>query len=100
MIPQPRQDHHAFEAMMRRHNGRLFRVARSILRNDADAEAAVLLKIFQSHLADYQADKPAAEKLLAVGDTKRNEKLDASELAAYTMVANLILNLDETITKN
>jgi len=41
----------------------------------------------------------AAEKLLAVGDTKRNDKLDASELAAYTMVANLILNLDETVTK-
>jgi len=71
----------------------------STARKPTDAEAAVLLKIFQSHLADYQADKPAAEKLLAVGDTKRNDKLDASELAAYTMVANLILNLDETVTK-
>ena len=35
---------------------------------------------FYQLLADYQADKPAAEKLLAVGDTKRNEGLEVSEL--------------------
>ena len=36
-----RRDHAAFETLMRRHNGRLFRVARSILGNDADAEDAL-----------------------------------------------------------
>ena len=36
-----RRDHDAFEALMRRHNGRLFRVARAILKNDADAEDAL-----------------------------------------------------------
>ena len=34
-------DHDAFEALMRRHNGRLFRVARAILRDDAEAEDAL-----------------------------------------------------------
>ena len=34
-------DHAAFEALMRRHNGRLFRVARAIVKNDADAEDAL-----------------------------------------------------------
>jgi RNA polymerase sigma-70 factor (ECF subfamily) len=34
-------DHAAFEALMRRHNGRLFRVARAILKNDAEAEDAL-----------------------------------------------------------
>ena len=62
-------------------------------------ELAVLVETFQSHLAKYQADKPAAEKLLAIGEAKRNESLDAAELAAYTMVCNLILNLDEAVTK-
>lgn len=71
----------------------------STARKPNESEAVVLLKIFQSHLADYQADKSAAEKLISVGDTKRNESLEVSELAAYTMVANLILNLDETVTK-
>ena len=30
---------------------------------------------------------------------KRDESLDAGEVAAYAMVANILLNLDETITK-
>jgi RNA polymerase sigma-70 factor (ECF subfamily) len=36
-----RQDEAAFEALMRRHNGRLFRVARAILKDDAEAEDAL-----------------------------------------------------------
>src|SRR5688500_14695305 len=36
-----RHDHAAFETLMRQHNGRLFRVARSILKDDSDAEDAV-----------------------------------------------------------
>ena len=34
------------------------------------------------------------------GESKADAELDASELAAYTLVANLILNLDETLNKN
>jgi RNA polymerase sigma-70 factor (ECF subfamily) len=34
-------DQSAFEVLMRRHNGRLFRVARAILKDDADAEDAL-----------------------------------------------------------
>ncbi|HEV3025649.1 MAG TPA: DUF1553 domain-containing protein, partial [Pirellulales bacterium] len=74
-----------------------FRLATA--RQPAADELAVLAHIHRGQLAEYQADKEAAAKLLAVGDSKRDEKFDASELAAYTMVANLILNLDETITK-
>jgi hypothetical protein len=74
-----------------------FRLATSRL--PTDREAAVLLKLYDKHLARYRASKDAAEKLLAVGESKRNGKLDAAEHAAYTMAANLILNLDETITK-
>jgi hypothetical protein len=74
-----------------------FRLATA--RQPAADELAVLVQIHQGQLAEYQADKEAALKLLAVGDSKRNEALDVGELAAYTMVANLILNLDETITK-
>ena len=33
------------------------------------------------------------------GESPRDPKLDAAELAAYTTVASIILNLDETITK-
>ncbi|HXT61312.1 MAG TPA: DUF1553 domain-containing protein, partial [Pirellulales bacterium] len=74
-----------------------FRLATA--RRPAADELAVLAGIYGACLADYQAKPDAAAKLLAVGDSKRNESLDAGQLAARTMVANLILNLDETITK-
>ena len=62
-------------------------------------ESSVLVATFGAHLADYQADKESAGKLLAIGESKRNEALEVSEHAAWTMVANLLLNLDETVTK-
>ncbi len=74
-----------------------FRLATA--RRPAADELAVLAGTLNAYLADYKANAEAAAKLLAVGNSKRNEALDAVQLAARTMVANLILNLDETITK-
>ena len=42
---------------------------------------------------------PAAKKLIADGDAKNDSKVNPAELAAYTIVASTILNLDETLTK-
>jgi hypothetical protein len=69
-------------------------------RKIAKDESKVLLGVFKQQLADYQKDKDAAEKLLGLGSFKARPELDHAELAAWTMVANTILNLDETITKN
>jgi hypothetical protein len=74
-----------------------FRLATA--RQPSADEATILAESFQVHLTKYQADKPAAEKLIVIGESKRNESLDAAELAAYTLVCNLILNLDEVVTK-
>ena len=63
-------------------------------------EAATLEKILATHLATYRADEPAAEALLSVGLAPRNETLPISELAAWTSVARVIFNLNETITRN
>jgi hypothetical protein len=64
-----------------------------------EAEVGVLLKIFNEQWAKFRSDQAAAEKLLSVGEAPRNPKLDAAELAAWTSVASVLLNLDETITK-
>jgi hypothetical protein len=74
-----------------------FRLA--MARQPKRAELAVLEKIFTKQLAVYREDPEAAVKLLSVGESKRNEKLDVAELAAWAMVASVILNLDETVTK-
>jgi len=50
-------------------------------------------------LAGFRHDKKAARDLLAVGEWKSDPRLDANELAAWSMVSSTILNLDETITK-
>src|SRR5690606_30527910 len=49
----------------------------------SDGEMEVLVKLFETQLAEYQADRDAATKLLAVGESKRNEQLDAAEHAAW-----------------
>jgi hypothetical protein len=62
-------------------------------------ELSVLTPLYQAQLAAFQTDKDGATKLVTYGDSKRDEKLDVSELAAWTMMANLVLNLDEAVTK-
>ncbi|HVR74870.1 MAG TPA: PSD1 and planctomycete cytochrome C domain-containing protein [Planctomycetota bacterium] len=74
-----------------------FRLATS--RRPRADELEVLLETFNAHLAEFEADAGAALQAVSVGDSKRDESLDVKALAAYTMAANLILNLDETLTK-
>jgi hypothetical protein len=65
-----------------------------------EKETAVLKRVFEAQRERFAKDKPAAEKLLKVGESPRDEKLDATELAAWAMVANAILNLDEVVARN
>jgi hypothetical protein len=62
-------------------------------------ETGVLLKVQQQALKRFVADRAAADKLLAIGHSKRKAGLDSAELASWTMVASMILNLDEAISK-
>ncbi len=62
-------------------------------------ETRVLVDGFRHHLDRYQTDRTAALKLVSEGEHPRNQALEVAELASYTTLASLILNLDETITK-
>jgi len=62
-------------------------------------ELQILVGQYRAHRETFAGDEESAKKLLSVGDSPHNESLDAIDHAAYTMVANLILNLDETLTK-
>ena len=62
-------------------------------------EMSVLLRVYEHQLDHYRQDKAAAAKLVAIGESPRPPDLDVSELAAWTAVGNILLNLDETITK-
>jgi hypothetical protein len=62
-------------------------------------EVQVLRDLEEKELATYRRDPQAAKKLLAVGESPVDPKIDPSEFAAWMMVSSSILNLDETITK-
>jgi hypothetical protein len=68
-------------------------------RRPKPAEAKVFARALERALARYQADPEAAAALLEHGESPRDPSLDAAEHAAYTYVTSLLLNLDETITK-
>jgi len=74
-----------------------FRLATA--RRPRTPELAILLDSFHRSLDRFHKDPPAATKLVSEGGRHRDETLDVCSLAAYTTVASLILNLDETVTK-
>ena len=51
-------------------------------------------------VAQYQDDAAAADALLKVGAKPADGKLNKAELAAWTSIARVVLNLHETITRN
>jgi hypothetical protein len=82
-------------------NDRLQVAFRQVLARQATAqEETLLLSLVEKHLKEYRADKKAAETLLQVGDRAVPKEMDVAELAAWTSVARVLLNLHETITRN
>ena len=63
-------------------------------------EAKTMSGLLEQHLTAYRADAQAADELLKVGLTPAPTDLDKAELAAWTHVARVLLNLHETITRS
>jgi hypothetical protein len=74
-----------------------FRTA--LARHPAPSELSILRQLYVSQLARYRADPAAAAALASQGKYPRPADLNVVELAAWTAVANTLLNLDETITR-
>jgi hypothetical protein len=70
-----------------------------LARHPKPRELRVVSQLFADYLEEFKTDPEAAGKLLAIGEGPRNEQLDIPELAAWTMIAHLLLNLSETVTK-
>jgi hypothetical protein len=62
-------------------------------------EVSILKRVLDRQLTQYRSDRAAAEKLLAVGELSRDVRYDVAEVAAWTIVATTILNLDEAVTR-
>ncbi len=74
-------------------------------RTPDEHELSVLQHVLEDHLAEFNANPDAATRLIDSTTTRlqpdhlERDKSHDAELAAWTMIANLLLNLDETVTK-
>jgi hypothetical protein len=69
------------------------------LRKPTEPELNVLLTRLEALQTTYRQDEAAARALVGVGESKADPSLPPAELASYTGLASLLLNLDETISK-
>ncbi len=81
-------------------DGRLDAVSLRLLgRTFAKPERAVVRRTFDAALSIYQREPALAKQLLGVGESPLDAKLPVPELAAWTMVASQVMNLDEALSK-
>ena len=79
---------------------RLVRAFRhTVGRRPQPGELATLRRTYDGQLAVFRADPASAAALLKVGESPVPTDVPAPELAALTAVANVLLNLNETITR-
>jgi hypothetical protein len=75
-------------------------MSRILLAHDPPPRMAEVLEGSLEHMKKhYAADPKAAHDLVSVGEKKSDSAIPAPELAAWTMVASEMLNLDEMVTK-
>lgn len=74
-----------------------FRIA--LGRNPTAAERQRLTAFLDQQLDSYTRDAQAARQLIEIGSAPRPASLDPRAVAAWMMVANVLLNLDEVLTK-
>jgi hypothetical protein len=79
---------------------RLDFMARRLLARPLSNEELTIVKQSLAELLNYYRDHPDdAKQLIDVGDSKADPSIDPSLLAAWTMVANQLMNLDEVLNK-
>ena len=69
-------------------------------RQPSQATIDELVSLHRDQLEKFNTDSKAAQALINIGQTAQNDSQNFSDLAAWTMVANVVLNLDEVVNKN
>ena len=72
---------------------------RALSRAATGDEVTLLTALCAKHFDEFTKDPEAAKKAVSVGQSPLPENANVAELAAWTSVARVILNLHETITR-
>ncbi|NQZ59736.1 MAG: DUF1553 domain-containing protein, partial [Lentisphaeraceae bacterium] len=76
-----------------------FAFANALARKPAAYTGQLIIKLYEKTLSDFAKNPKKSKQLLNVGDKQRDKSLNLAEHAAWTVIAQLILNLDETLNK-
>jgi hypothetical protein len=76
---------------------RAFRLA--LARSASDREVQILTRVLAEQRGKFDADPERAKQLLATGESPRDESIPAAEHAAWTVLAQMVLNMDEALTR-
>jgi hypothetical protein len=68
-------------------------------RQPTAGELSVMRDYLDEERSRFRDDRPAAEALLKVGASPRDERFDAADQAAWTSLGRMLLNLDEFVSK-
>jgi hypothetical protein len=91
---------HLAQESLEQNNDALDFMAERLLARPLTAEERKIVSTNASDLlVHYEADPTETAKLLAVGESQTDENVNWPKLAAYTMVANELMNLDEVLNK-
>jgi len=77
----------------------IFAFRSAVARLPHNAERVVVNELLVAARKRFTAQPDAANKLLTGGSSKVDTTIESGELAAWTSVASILLNLDETISK-
>ena len=72
----------------------------ALSRTATEPEATVITRVFEKHISKYKQDPESAKQVLSVGMRNMPDSVEPAELAAWTSVARIILNLHEVITRS
>ncbi len=72
---------------------------RAVAREPSDSETQSLLRLLSAERIRFRQDIPAANSLVSVGECPIPAETNRSELAAWTVLANVLLNLDESLSR-
>lgn len=68
-------------------------------RTPTQGELQILAEGLKEDTARFADDEPSAQRLVSLGESELGNELDARQLAAYTLTANILLNLDEFVMR-
>ncbi len=72
---------------------------RAVVREPSDSETQSLLRLLSAERVRFHQDRTAADALLSVGEHPVPVEMNRSDLAAWTVLANVLLNLDEALSR-